>query len=106
MTREKLGSRSKPSVTTKTTINLPTTVLREARTVAHREGTTLREIFLAGLRSELERRRDEERTVKYEPVIFGGDGLHPDVEGLDMHQILMRTYEEHEAKRLGEDSAE
>lgn len=85
---------------TKTTINLPATVLSEAKTVAQREGTTLKEIFLAGLRSELERRRVEHETVEYRPVTFGGEGLHEDVRHMGMHRIIHMTYS---AERGGEE---
>jgi len=87
---------------TKTTINLPDAVLCEAKTVAQREGTTLKEIFLAGLRSELERRREGEKLVEYRPVTFSGNGLHEDARGLDMHRIIHMAYG---ADRGGEGSA-
>lgn len=31
--------------------------------------------------------------VVYEPVTFGGEGLHPEVRELDMHRIVHLSYE-------------
>lgn len=58
----------------KTTIDLPDALAEEARAVAHRERTTLREIVIAGLRAELSR-RDAPAVVDFDFPTVGGHGI-------------------------------
>lgn len=58
----------------KTTIELPDGLAQEAKTMAIDTGTTLRDLVVAGLRSELSRRRSLPR-VDFAFPTQGGDGM-------------------------------
>lgn len=58
----------------KATIEIADSRLTEARTVAAREGTTLRALVEGGLRTSL-RRRDGRRTFRLRVASFEGEGL-------------------------------
>jgi hypothetical protein len=76
----------------KTTIEIADPLLRKAKTLARRQGTTLRALVESGLRKVL----DDAQTSSFrlEDRSVGGDGLF---EGLDYSawaKILERAYEE------------
>ena len=71
----------------KLTIDIPDALAEQARTVARRDGTTVRELVLAGLRGEVERRSAAARIDFHFPTT-GGDGLA----GLTAAQALERSY--------------
>ncbi len=71
----------------KLTIDLPDALAEQARNVAMRDGTTVRELILAGLHSEVERRSAAARIDFHFPTIRG-DGLA----GLTAAQALERSY--------------
>ena len=69
---------------TKTTIELPDAPALEAKTVAHQQGVTLRELVVEGLRTEIERRTQTTARVDFHFPTHGGDGLRPGVEWADL----------------------
>lgn len=72
----------------KTTIDIPDALAHEAKAVAQRSGTTLRELVVAGLRAEVDRRQDSVSTEFHFPTASGG-GL---VEGLPAEDVVARSY--------------
>jgi hypothetical protein len=75
----------------KTTVDIPDTLLDEARKLAARERTTLRMLIVEGLRRiGIERRRSG--TFKLRDASFGGDGMHPDVVGASWARIRGLAY--------------
>lgn len=58
----------------KTTIDLPDSLAREAKDVAHRQGVSLRELVVSGLRAEVERRM-RRPTVDFVFPSVDGDGI-------------------------------
>jgi hypothetical protein len=79
----------------KTTIEIADTLLAEARQVAERDGTTLRELVESGLRACLEQRQRPPARVRL--VTFKGKGLHPDVAEGGWERIREKAYEGHGA---------
>jgi hypothetical protein len=75
----------------KTTIELPDALALEAKTVAHEQGVTLRELVVEGLRGELERRAGGRLRVDFHFPTFGGDGLRP---GVDWADVVELSYED------------
>lgn len=73
----------------KTTIEIPDGLAREAKELAHSSGTTLRELVVAGLRVEVERRRSTPRVDFVFPAV-GGEGLSA---GLTPAEALARSYD-------------
>jgi hypothetical protein len=68
----------------KTTIEVPDALAVEAKALAHRQGVTLRELVVEGLRAEVERRSQPATRVDFHFPTFGGDGLRPGVEWADL----------------------
>lgn len=62
----------------KTTVEIPDVLLEEAKRVASRESTTLRELIEEGLRRSLDERRKRTR-FHLRRASFRGRGLHPGV---------------------------
>lgn len=62
----------------KTTIDIADSLLAEAKTVAAREGTTVRSLVEEGLRLAIAR-REEGSSFQLRPASFRGDGVRPDV---------------------------
>ncbi|SDU75741.1 type II toxin-antitoxin system VapB family antitoxin [Jiangella alkaliphila] len=58
----------------KTTVNLPDELLREARELARREGTTLQELIETGLRGVV-RQHSAEAPFVLDDASVGGNGL-------------------------------
>jgi hypothetical protein len=78
----------------KTTIELSDGLLREAKEVASREGTTLRAVVEAALRGYLEARASEPRPVfRLRRHTVGGNDLRPELAEAGWEQILDRSYE-------------
>ncbi|HEX9637139.1 MAG TPA: type II toxin-antitoxin system VapB family antitoxin [Acidobacteriota bacterium] len=76
----------------KTTIEIADPLLREAHSVAKREGTTLRALVEAGLREQL-KSRGQGHPFKLRLVTFRGDGLHPRAEEAGWDGIRDLIYE-------------
>jgi hypothetical protein len=76
----------------KTTLEISDPLLREARKIAVRENTTLRELVEQGLRRVVAERKQE---VVFKPrkATFKGRGLHPDLEGADWEKLRSLIYE-------------
>jgi hypothetical protein len=76
----------------KTTVEIPDSLLGDARRVAARERTTLRVLIVEGLRRVVaERKRGE--AFKLPDASFGGDGLQPDASGADWERIRGWIYD-------------
>lgn len=76
----------------KTTVDLPDALLRRAKRLAAREGTTIRALIEESLRRVLAE-REREKTVKIHPVTFGGEGISPDVAQGGWDAVRDRVYE-------------
>jgi len=77
----------------KTTIELPDELVRQARRVARREGTTLRALTEEGLQRSLEARRQAVRRPFDFPT-YGGSGLTDEFEGAPWTRIRDEIYRE------------
>jgi hypothetical protein len=80
----------------KTTIELPDTLIEQARRVAQREGATLRALVEEGLQRSLEARRQAARRQLDFPS-YGGDGLTDEFQGAQWSRIRDEIYREHGA---------
>jgi len=77
----------------KTTVNLPTVLLDEAKKVAEEEGVTLRELIESGLEGEIaSRRQQRDEPFELRDASFTGNGLQPEWAGLSMGEIIHRSY--------------
>jgi hypothetical protein len=77
----------------KTTIDIPASLLSEAKEVAAREGTTLRELVEAGLRTVLDRRqRGRDVGFRLRDASVDGHGLQPEFRNADWERIRDATY--------------
>ena len=76
----------------KTTLEVSTPLLKEAKAVARSEGTTLRALVERGLQQVLSERR-QRRPFKLRDHSFEGQGLHPDAEGHSWDELRARAYE-------------
>ena len=80
----------------KTTIELPDTLIEQARRVARQEGATLRALVEEGLQRSLEARRQAARRRLDFPS-YGGDGLPDEFQGAPWSRIRDEIYREHGA---------
>jgi hypothetical protein len=76
----------------KTTVDIPDSLLAEAKEMAAREGTTLRALVESGLRSVLDRRRQAER-FRLRDASVDGRGLRPELESAGWERIRDTVYE-------------
>jgi hypothetical protein len=76
----------------KTTIDLADPLLKEAREVARRDGTTVRALVEQGLRLAIAQRR-RNAAFKLRDASFNGGGLRPEVEGASWDRIRELAYE-------------
>lgn len=78
----------------KTTVEISDHILARTRAAALHNHTTMRELIEEGLELVLEAR---EKRAEYtaRPVVFGGDGLVPELEGGSWDEIRDRAYEDH-----------
>jgi hypothetical protein len=76
----------------KTTVEIPDTLLGEARKVAVKQHTTLRELIIEGLRRALAARRHS-GGFKLREATFRGDGLQPEVADAGWERIRQMAYE-------------
>jgi hypothetical protein len=77
----------------KTTVDISTPLLEEARRAAEREGTTLRALVEAGLRRVLADRRGRATPFRLRDARFRGEGLQPGVARGDWDAIRAAIYE-------------
>lgn len=80
----------------KTTIELPDTLIEQARRVAQREGATLRALVEEGLQRSLEARRQAARRHLDFPS-YGGNGLTDEFQDAPWSRIRDEIYREHGA---------
>jgi hypothetical protein len=76
----------------KTTIEIPDSILKEARKLASREGTTVKALVVESLQKVIvERKRP--RAFKLRRATFKGKGLQPQVDGSSWERIRDLAYE-------------
>ena len=76
----------------KTTLDISDPLLRDARKIAAREGTTLRALVEQGLRQVVAARKKRRPAFKLRQVTFRGNGLRPELRGASWEQILDLSY--------------
>jgi hypothetical protein len=76
----------------KTTIDVADALLEEARRVAARDRTTLRQLVHEGLRRVLEERRPRRHTFQLRQVEPGGGGFQPEFADGDWARIRDEIY--------------
>ena len=76
----------------KTTIDIADPILREARKLASREGTTLRALVEQGLRQVISERK-QKQPFRLRPVTSGGEGLRPELQDASWDEIRDLSYE-------------
>ncbi len=76
----------------KTTIEIPNSLLEEARKLASREGTTVRALVETGLRRVLSERK-KKGAFKLRKASFKGSGLQPGVADASWERIREMAYE-------------
>jgi hypothetical protein len=77
----------------KTTIDVADALLREAREIAARDHTTLKELVHEGLRRVIDERRPRRRAFTLRSVEPGGGGLMPEFADGDWQRIRDAIYE-------------
>ena len=76
----------------KTTVNIPDTLLEEARKIANQEQTTIKALIEEGLRLTIESRKHKSK-FRLRKASFKGNGLQPDVAGASWEKIRELSYE-------------
>ncbi len=76
----------------KTTIEIPDSLLKEARRLVAQEGTTLRALVEEGLRRVMTERR-RAKPFKLRKASVRGKGLQPEMQGASWKQIRDAAYE-------------
>jgi len=76
----------------KTTLEIPDSLLKEVRSLAARERTTMRVLVEEGLR-RVTRERRRATLFKLRKVAFRGKGLQPRMAGASWQQIRDAAYE-------------
>jgi hypothetical protein len=76
----------------KTTLDIADPLLREAKHVAAREGTTLRALVEQGLRQVVAEKK-QKRAFRLRKASFKGRGLRPELAGAGWERIRDLAYE-------------
>lgn len=76
----------------KTTVEIADALLNEAKTVAAREGTTVKTLIEQGLRQVLTQRK-RGRAFRLRKASFKGRGLRPEAKGLGWDRLRELAYE-------------
>ncbi|MEO7336081.1 MAG: type II toxin-antitoxin system VapB family antitoxin [Caldimonas sp.] len=76
----------------KTTIEISDPLLDQAREIAARDGETLRSLVEQGLRAVIAERSAKAKPFRLRDFSVKGDGLHPAVAHLSMHEIILMSY--------------
>lgn len=77
----------------KTTVDISAPLLRAAKALAAKRGTTLRDLVETGLRTLLEDAERDTEAFRLRDESFEGRGLHPDVRDAEWSQIREAAYE-------------
>jgi hypothetical protein len=77
----------------KTTIDIADPILRAAKKVAERDGTTLRALVEQGLRRVVTERKKQTGFKLRDASFKGGTGLTPEMQGADWDKFLEVIYE-------------
>ena len=80
----------------KTTVEISDSLLKEARRIAVREGTTVRALVEEGLRRTVAE-RNQRGSFRLRRATFKGTGLQPSLEAAGWDQIRGLAYEGHGA---------
>lgn len=75
----------------KTTVDISDELLREARRMAHEEGTTLKSVIEEGLRAVLARRAESRRYVMPDASV-DGEGLQPEARAASWSELRALAY--------------
>ncbi len=78
----------------KTTVEIPDSLLEEARKLASREGTTIKALVVESLRRIITERK-RAKAFRLRKVTFKGKGLQPHVAGASWEKIRDIAYEGH-----------
>jgi hypothetical protein len=76
----------------KTTIEISDPLLRDARKVAQREGTTLRALVEQGLRQVVAAKKRRDTPFRLRDASFTGRGLRPELRNAGWERIRDRIY--------------
>lgn len=76
----------------KTTVEIPDTLIKEARKLASRQRTTLRVLIVEGLRRVLTERRSP-AGFRLRKATFKGNGLQPELAGAPWDRLRDMGYE-------------
>jgi hypothetical protein len=76
----------------KTTIDVADALLEEARQIAARDHTTLRELVQEGLRRVIDERRPAQKPFRLRSIKPGGGGFQPDFADGDWQRIRDEIY--------------
>lgn len=76
----------------KTTIEIPDSILKEARKLASREGTTVKALVVESLQKVIAERKHA-GTFKLRRASFKGKGLQPHLDGSSWEKIRDLAYE-------------
>ncbi len=76
----------------KTTLDIADPLLRDAKKIAAREGTTLRALVEQGLRLVIAAKK-RQVPFRLRQVTFAGNGLRPELQGADWNRIVEMIYE-------------
>jgi hypothetical protein len=78
----------------KTTLEISDSLLRNARKIAVREGTTLRALVEQGLRQIVAAKKQRRPAFRLRQVTFGGHGLRPELRDAGWDRIRDLIYED------------
>jgi hypothetical protein len=76
----------------KTTVEIPDTLMKEARKLASKQHTSLRVLIVEGLRRVLTERR-QSGDFRLRKATFKGTGLKPEAAGASWERLRDMTYE-------------